>query len=1107
MSDESVKLSLRIDEERDVSALQVLAEHAARHGDREVQALRFKAINKMRRLRNGAGSGGPHFAAPYGIMATRDIALHGYRLEDEAFARLQADVVAMAAQGRLEQGYCPALFVLWAADWFRRCYRGDGLKWEALMEALGASIEQIYLRDVTEKGLRHWHRPFKTSEGDRRYFLGTLAREGGFPVAAVEQGGKGWARDMLAGIVAPLLADPSAGRDEAERFARHQQGRITARLFQDAEFALLCADLALAIAQVRRQADGPAQAAGLPVAAWLQQHRPDWKDDLPLSVTGQGADALLGELLMVEAAAVTGLDAGVERLLVRGEDSRWQEAARLTLDGRMEGAVMRGIDPQVGRLRLFAAGPLARVVPGELGLLDPPGQGEHGWTARSRRHVRAILPIPFATVVEVELRSGERWVGRVLLPRGKARRGQLLVCSVAKGSITHPEQLKVEASGSGQFKAEAVVIQVPADWRVLGSDDGASEEHVAQIGAGVGETWLWQVQGGAFVIDPQGDCYRIRTGQTRDRRDRLDLYGDAPRWAQVEGDVDLFLGIPTARPGDPGRGDVVIRPIGTREWRRAPSTLPVGHYDIGWRGGRSLLDRRRIAVLPASAELERSGMGRDTRYSLTGWEAVALMPAADAPVRAVGDSWIAKPPATTRPTFWFDATLTWPDGASLSVRIDYPAAASIARWDGSLLPGGARVTLADLRDLVAVDRGEMRLFGELMDGRTRGAASAMAWQFRGDMPLSSASADIASLLLPASGDAEIKLGMLGYDSTSWHVRQFALRLDRQGGGLVASHAIVAADAQICGRSLADPSREICFGSYSLLVDANHRPFTLPEDVGGGWIVYLRDGETVLSRPEVIIGHGAEPRATTQLTRAMQVSDWRALNSALHEVLIAAAEDDSIIRELNGLAASLDGVHPWYVLVLRLLPDHPIVLARMAFAAAPEQRDAVLALAVTLPFAWCLIPKSCWQAVVDKRVEQLLMAMQAVEGATAYAMQAVAGIIATLCDREPLLEPVLKDHMAVTPRDAVIQTFLNTAAERLDEGRRGSRYRQLGLTLPDDHLRRPDHCLETLDTPHAAALAVAGAWTPQADDVRHIKSVARNFPTFFADAFAAALKET
>ena len=59
----------------------------------------------------------------------------------------------------------------------------------------------------------------------------------------------------------------------------------------------------------------------------------------------------------------------------------------------------------------------------------------------------------------------------------------------------------------------------------------------------------------------------------------------------------------------------------------------------------------------------------------------------------------------------------------------------------------------------------------------------------------------------------------------------------------------------------------------------------------------------------------------------------------------------------------------------------------------------------------------------------------------------------------------------------------------------------------DHLRRPDHCLETLDTPHAAALAVAGAWTPQADDVRHIKSVARNFPTFFADAFAAALKET
>lgn len=1107
MSEESVKLSLRIDEARDVSTLQVLAERAARHGDREVQALRFKAINKMRQLRNGAGAGGPHFAAPYGIKATRDIALHGYRLADEAFARLQADVAAMAAQGRLEQGYCPALFVLWAADWFRRCYRGNGLQWDRLTEALSVRIDQGHLRDVTEKGLRHWHRPFKTSEGDRRYFLGTLAREGGFPVAAVEQSGKGWARDMLAGIVAPLLADPSAGRDEAERFARHQQGRITARLFQDTEFALLCADLALAIAQVRREADGPAQAAGLPVAAWLQRHRPDWKDDLPLSVTGQGADALLGELLMVEAAAVTGLDAGVERLLVRGEDGRWQEAARLTLDGRMEGAVMRGIDPQVGRLRLFAAGPLARVVPGELGLLDPPGQGEQGWTARSRRHVRAILPIPFATVVEVELRSGERWVGRVLLPRGKARRGQLLICSVAKGSIAHPEQLKVEASGSGQFKAEAVVIQVPADWRVSGSDEGATEEHVAQIGAGVGETGLWQVQGGAFVIDPQGDCYRIRTGQTRDRRDRLDLYGDAPRWAQVEGDVDLFLGSPTARPRDPGRGDVVIRPIGTREWRRAPSPLPVGHYDIGWREGRSLLDRRRIAVLPAAARLDRSGMGSDTRYALTGWEAVTLTPAADAPVRASGDSWIAKPPATTRPTFWFDATVTWPDGPPLPVRIDYPAAAAIAHWDGSLLPGGARVTLANLRDLVAVDRGEMRLFGELMDGRTRGAGSAMTWQFRGDMPLSSVSADIASLLLPASIDASVKLGMLDGIETYWHVQQFALRLVKQGSGLVASEAIATPDVVICGRSLANPATEVCFGPYSLLVDANHRPFTLPTGLAGSWLIYLREGAHILSRPELAQGDGAAPSPSTPLTRAMQIAPWAGLDEALTAVLTMASHDNGTIAELNGLAASLNGLAASTFGALRLLPGHPAVLARMAFAATPEQRDAVLNLSDGLPFAWCLIPKSYWQAAGIWRIDQLRVAMQAVEGATAYAMQAVAGIIATLCDREPLLEPVLKDHLAVTPRDAVIQTFLNTAAERLDEGRRGSRYRQLGLSLPDDHLRRPDHCLETLDTPHAAALAVAGAWTPQADDVRHIKSVARNFPTFFADAFAAALKET
>ncbi|WP_311266814.1 STY4851/ECs_5259 family protein [Sphingobium sp. WCS2017Hpa-17] len=1111
MSNERLTLSLRIDEEQDFEKLRALAKYAAAHNDASVRALRIKALNKVSQLRGRANNGPrmPHFAANYGISETRQIPLHGYRLSDEAYDLLQANLSERAARNALGQGDGPGLFVLWAADWFRRCYRGDGLKWKPLIDSLGASVDQTFLGEITEAGLRRWGRKCKTGQRGR-YLLGTLAREGGFPVAALEQGGKGWAGAMLAGIVAPLLADPLAGLEQAKAFARMRQERITARLFQDDEFTLLCAELALAVVDIRRATDGPARAAGLPVAGWLKMHRPDWRETLPLSVTGPGAEALLGELLLVEAAEIGGTAVGVERLLVRGANEHWNEAARLGLDGHVDGKVVQGIDADVGRLRLFAAGALARNMPGELGMLEPPTGEDSRWTARSRRAIREILPVPFATPIEMDIRSGERWIGRIIWKQGKPRRGELLVCTLAAGTAEAPERLKVEGSGSGLFKADLLVLQAPTDWRVTTAGDGESIEEVAQIGPGVGDTLLWRVKGGAFVTAPDGDCYRVRAGQTRDRRDRLAFIdGKTPHWVETAGDADLFLGPPIVKAGDQTRGGLFIRTIGSREWSRAPSPLPVGHYDIGWRDGQMLLDRRRIAVLPATARVERSGTGTGTSYTVSGFGNVSLTPAEGAPVRVAGDQWISLPPGMARPRYRFDATIRWSDGPPLLITIGYPADATIAHWDGTLLPHGMTITLDDLRELVAVSEGESYLLGELGERGPRRSSSTMHWQYHAEMPMSSVAEDIASLLLPATGDASVRLSMIGTHG-HWDVRPFAMWLLRQDdGGLVASAGVVAADARICGRSLADPTHEVSFGTYSLLTDANHRPFHLPADTGGGWIIYLREGDRLLSRPEVVMANGAAPPANSALTRAMQITDWHALNAALHDVLIAAREDHAIISELNALAASLNGILPWYILAMRLLPEHPAALARMAVAATPEQRDAILGLSNALPFAWCLIPRTIWWQAFDAWREGLIARMPGVEGAGQIAFMASLAVLNTLVDREPLLAHVLKGDLPTVPRADVNQILIRKIADsRTVPGRsEGSRYREEGLPLPDDHLRLPDDCLETLDAPYAAALAVNGAWVPNAQAVRHIKAVARAYPMFFADAFAAALKET
>lgn len=1118
--DDRARLSLEIDEATDRETLKRLIASAAAHPDPRVQALRFKAGGKLLKLRGmelrpiaqpistaqadaTKTPSGP--GAVFELPVPTGEPLYRYRLGDEAFVQLEKQVSRAARGDLLEQGTAPALFVLWAAEWFRRCYRGQGHEWDTLLEALGARVDHSTLRQITDRGMARWRRKLRTNVRGRS-FLGSLAREGGFPIAAIEQGGRGWARDALAAVVAPLMANPAAGQEEAEAFALAQRERITAKLYQDEEFALLCADLALAVATVRREAEPAAAAAGLPISAWLAAHRPDWREALPLTMSGAGADALLGELLRVEAGETIGIGGSVERLLVRDIDGSWREAARIGFDGPIDKTVMAGIDPAQGRLRAFAAGDLARSVPGELGMIEPPGEGEAAWHARSTKRARGALDVPLAAAIELDLRSGEQQVARVMLRGGKPRRGRLLVCTIFEDGEDVPRLLKVVASGSAMLTAETVVIQAPTDWGVTALSSG---EVTTPLGRGVGQSLLWRVAGGAIVTDTAGDAYRIRTGQTRDRRDRLEFDGKCPRWAGLSGDVDLYNGPPIYWTSDASRGAVFIRAIGAeRGWRPAPKSLPVGFYDVGWREGNLLLDRRRIAVLPNDATLACSGRGRDAQYRPTGWDGVTLTPSADAPVRMTDESWRARPMATA--TYWFDAQIAWPDAPSLDVRIRFPSDAAIARWDGAVLPHNARITLAELSDLVAVDEGQMRLFGELIERGGRGAPAVMTWAFEREMPMSAIAADLSSLLLPASNDAKVRLGMLDGVETYWDVRPFPLLLQRSGEGLAATEGVVGAEVEICGRAIVDPSNEVSFGPYSLSVIANHRPFVLPSSAKGDWMIYLRDRRAVMSRPELLSGNLPAGPQASPLARAMEIPPWDGLPEALREVLIAANADDaraeSIAAELSQLVCSLDGLPPSSFEVLRMLPGHPEILARMAIEALPDQRGAVLALSDALPFAWCLIPKSSWDRAGGRRLSKLIQALSAVEGGIGLAMQAAAQTAQAICEREPLLAPVLIGAVSVPSRRDIAQDFVRKVIERADRNVATSRYRERGLTMPTDHLTLPGKTLEWLDTPFAAALAATGVWSPAADDIRHIKTVARNFPTFFADAFAASLKE-
>ena len=123
-----------------------------------------------------------------------------------------------------------------------------------------------------------------------------IAREGGFPVAALEGGGAGWAPRYLGQLVGRLLSESGADQERAEHLALDLEGPVPAS-WRNQGMRVLCAELALCVVALRREAEAGGAGAGAFASAWLDHNRPDWREDLPLVIESSEASALIDGLL------------------------------------------------------------------------------------------------------------------------------------------------------------------------------------------------------------------------------------------------------------------------------------------------------------------------------------------------------------------------------------------------------------------------------------------------------------------------------------------------------------------------------------------------------------------------------------------------------------------------------------------------------------------------------------------------------------------------------------------------------------------------------------------------------------------------------------------
>jgi hypothetical protein len=449
----------------------------------------------------------------------------------------------------------------------------------------------------------------------------------------------------------------------------------------------------------------------------------------------------------------------------------------------------------------------------------------------------------------------------------------------------------------------------------------------------------------------------------------------------------------------------------------------------------------------------------------------------------------------------------WP--GDCGVLVDFPCGAGIARWDGTLVGSNDRISIADLDQLAGYSEGRIEMHGRLLDAKNHVIpGTEMRWSFEDEMPLSVIADDLRRAILPAGIHAKAQLGMHDGIEVYWTVSQFTSGLRREPGGLVSPVGVVEEGVALCARAIATYARESIVDVYSLTEVRNHRPVSLPPSVKGPALAYLRKADQVITRPIFQYQGNVAPVPSDALARAMVSSDHE---STIGDFLETASCDSeawkSNIDCLVRLVGSLRGLPPSTFRVLELTAQSPKVLARMLATAGGEDRLKVLELEMALPFAWFTVKRDLWHGVMGEAFD-LAKARLIYEGvrdqAEEYAISMLREFRDEICKRDPILCELLFPSPKTPDLAEVSQRFLNRNVDRVTPVR-GSIFRDaLGDLLPAAFLHLPAHCLEFLDAPCAAALAARGSWNPSASHTARMKLVARRFPSFFRDAFAASL---
>ncbi len=1017
-----------------------------------------------------------------GLHAPDGRPLYAYRLLDDEFGEMEklerywlAQLLQRHQLGTVAArlpGF-PALFVLYAAEWWRRRYDGSHWSWEPILRALGADPDewnQAQRSECVRQGLQDWGLKPRDSGGLR--FLGAIAVQGGLPMRLLAEA-RGKIGQVLSQVL-KLAGQTSITPNDLQTWVESLHGTLPTSYRQTAIYTLL-ADVAWAVLHLKEEAGLTSSADAI---ARLDTQIPAWRERFPLPVGDVHARGLIEQLVRdatsvrIERLAVC---LPLERRLERDAEGTWRLISTLPLPDNIEAK-------QVTKLFDVQAEALPRAA--ELAL-DVGGQRLETSARRMAGHDKYRIerrPWGFegeaATqehVLRLSAPDGRMW--SVAAPKGGALDEELPWVFVPEGG-----SFRFARQGSGGVAATEALLAIPAGWFVKPAE-GAGAVEVTRLESP--KRQLYRIHGTVQAQNGAGVSSRIRTGQAGAGEESYEWRG-ARLWLDFQNPGMAFLGLPDLyRVGQDGTSHNVD---GKPGWSVIGSTTPsdgdpIGPVSVRYPATGEVKQRTHMVVLPKTASWSLTFLDATSgEIRLENWGAVGarpIDPGLRLETRLDNNTLALSLTATseTRPPERIDLEVYWRH-TTTPARLSLPFPAKGARTfdaNGKELRSGALLAAHQLAGVRLLILGgsptampnialELQLKGGIQ--RIEHRLYPPVGSARVEVRLQDFSSNVQHLLsTDDSPDAQVQavLRIGGAEHFRLHLARYAAKLEKNGSqisldasGMNALTTESLTTLPVLALRLERPGDEAIplTACASEGVPTGAWIFSPELREPGSWLIFPGPDAPLPFRPTLWSVKG-EVHTESPLARAIGIFDTVERETALDEVIAAMSADflEPCWIELERLAGQIGHLPLTTLDLWRRFARSPHGMAALALRFGGLPSGFLERFDLELPFAWEIVPFAAWKQAIGCLKRQCIGAYSDEAGSLIF-LTHMDGRIADWAARHPSLQYLLglataTMNVASANNIPALKFVGNAAGVQLFDGENSHVQRLLRLHAEDD----------------------------------------------------------